>query len=279
MTKISLVLLASALAAGAATADQILERVAANQTRSVEARQRWTYNQSVFVRLSRSDGKLAREELREYTVMPVRSGLRREMVRFEGRYQDKGRTVGYTQPGFARKDLDIDAEIAGELPDDLLGNANSRDGLDPDLFPLTADRQKRYVFQLHGQEDYRGKAVWRLTFAPRPEQNAIWAGEALIDAAEYQPVLVTTHMARKLPLAVRTVLGTDLEHLGFKVEYERLGEGVWFPSKYSGEFNLKAVFFYKRRIAISMRNSGFQKTDVRSTIDYLLAGSNTLSLP
>ena len=59
-----------------------------------------------------------------------------------------------------------------------------------------------------------------MAFEPKPHQEfdeAAWKGEALIDAAEYQPVLVHTKLAIKIPLAVKTLLGTDIKGLGFSV--------------------------------------------------------------
>jgi hypothetical protein len=37
---------------------------------------------------------------------------------------------------------------------------------------------------------------------------------------------------------------------------------------YGGEFKLKAVFFYSRRIAMSMQNSGFQRAVVNSKVNF-----------
>jgi len=107
-------------------------------------------------------------------------------------------------------------------------------------------------------------------FEPDPklkEKRPYWSGDALIDAAEYQPVLITTRMARGVPLAVRTLLGTNLRHLGFKVAYECF-DGQWFPVSYGGEFEIRVLFGYKRKISLSMRNSEFQRTDVSSRIRY-----------
>jgi hypothetical protein len=257
----------SMAAAEELTAAAIMSRVAGNQERSVEARQRWTHHQEVFVRLTRSNGKLAREEIKQYAVTPTATSVKKELVGFEGRYQDGGKTVAYDKPGFERKDMDIDADLVDDFPDDMVSDGRSRDGIDRDLFPLTREQQAKYTFKLLGREQYRGQDVYRVGFEP-PKGEYAWAGEALIDAAEFQPLLVTTRFSRKLPMLVRTALGTDIQHLGFRVEYRKLEDGVWFPSKYSGEFNLRAVFFYKRKIAVSMRNDDFRKADVRSTIEY-----------
>jgi len=37
---------------------------------------------------------------------------------------------------------------------------------------------------------------------------------------------------------------------------------------YGGEFEVKAVFFYKRLISLSMVNSEFHQADVKSSISY-----------
>ena len=105
---------------------------------------------------------------------------------------------------------------------------------------------------------------------PSPDfDEAAWKGEALIDAAEYQPVSVHTKLALKIPLAVKTLLGTDLKGLGFSVTYQKFEEGVWFPVSYGGEFELRAVFFYKRTISVNMVNSDFRRTNVTSNVTYV----------
>ena len=86
--------------------------------------------------------------------------------------------------------------------------------------------------------------------------------------ADYQPVVVTTHLARGIPFWVKTLLGTDVTHLGFKVEYEKFEDNLWFPVEYGGEFKLKALFFYKRNMAIALHNHGFQRSSVTTVLTY-----------
>jgi hypothetical protein len=43
---------------------------------------------------------------------------------------------------------------------------------------------------------------------------------------------------------------------------------LWFPVTYGGEFYVRAAFFYKRTMALSVVNSGFQKADVTSTVSF-----------
>ena len=93
-------------------------------------------------------------------------------------------------------------------------------------------------------------------------------GEAWIDAAELQPVRIDTHLAFKVPWAVRTLLGTNLKQTGFAITYERVADGVWFPSTYGTEFEVDVLFFYKRTITMNLQNGGFRKTDADSTIEY-----------
>jgi hypothetical protein len=75
------------------TADEIMARVAENQDRSLEARRNWTYRQTVLTRLNRTNGKLAREEDKEYTVVPTPKGFEKDLVRFSGKYEHKGKFV------------------------------------------------------------------------------------------------------------------------------------------------------------------------------------------
>jgi hypothetical protein len=67
---------------------------------------------------------------------------------------------------------------------------------------------------------------------------------------------------------VTTLLGTILKGLGFKVTYDKFDEGLWFPVSYGSEFELKALFFYKRRIAVTLKNSDFQRAQVSAKVSF-----------
>ena len=267
MIPISLVLL---VAQAIPSADSIMARVAENQTRAQEARTTVVYRQNVMVRLKRSNGKLAREEYAEYTVMPTPDGIKKEQTKFEGKYVDKGKIVAFAQPGFEHKGLDIDADVAKSLAEDLT-NDKSKDGIGNDLFPFTKKQQVKYAFRLEGEEDYRGLPVYRITFKPKKpncDDDADWAGEALIHRTEFQPVLVTTHMAGKIPVLVKTLLGTNVQQLGFKVTYRKFDDGLWFPVTYGGEFKIRVLFMWARQVGISMQNSDFQRAKVESRVRF-----------
>ena len=255
------------------TADEIMAKVAENQARSEDARSAWVYKQDVLVRLLRSGGKLAREEDRQYIVTPGADGVERKMVRFSGKYVDHGKEIQVSKPGEEHKDVDIDANIAEGLGDSIGGDEKSRDGVSYDFFPLDANKQKVYTFKLRGSETWRGHEVFRITFEPKKKQDddgdqPIWAGEALIDKTDFAPVLITTHQARGIPLAVKTLLGTNLQQLGFKITYQKFDNGVWFPVSYSGEFKLRALFLYLRTISMGLVNSDFRHADVQSEVRF-----------
>src|SRR5437764_12286682 len=103
------------------------------------------------------------------------------------------------------------------MSEEMTNDTNSRDGIDHELFPLTYHQQLKYDFKLIGQETYRGREVYRVSFTPRHgkgiEDAAAWKGEALIDQAEYQPVFVATRLAFQMPLMVQSLLGTDIKWL------------------------------------------------------------------
>jgi hypothetical protein len=270
MRRLILLLVAAVapLAAESLTADEIMERVGCNQERSQSMRTAFVHDQVVQVRLHRGNRKLAREERYRYRVVPTPQGIQKHRVEFSGRYADKhGRLISYDKPGYEYKEMDIDGELAEDLADDLANDEKSRDGVSHDLFPLTTAEQKHYRFRLEGIQQYRGRDVYRITFRFK-DKNKPWAGEALIDTSEFQPVLVTSRLARRIPFVIQTLLGTNIKQFGFKVSYERFEDGIWFPVAYGGEFELRAVFFYKRIVSLSMINSGFQRSDVASRIEY-----------
>jgi hypothetical protein len=249
------------------TADTIMARVAANQDRAESARSSFVYHQNVMIRMNYTNGKLAREEYSEFTVTPTSHGIKKQRTHFLGKYRDHGKLVEYREP---KPDMHvhivIDEDVVSDLSEELAGDKQTKDGIVRDLFPLTAKEQSKYVFRLDGTEDYRGTTVYRVFFEPKGEGD--WAGEALIDLNEFQPVLITTHQAFKIPLLVKTALGTNVEHCGFKVTYKKFDDGLWFPVTYGGELRLRLLFFYARRIGVSMQNSGFQRADVSSKVNF-----------
>jgi hypothetical protein len=252
------------------TVDQIMARVADNQFRTQDMRRGFVYNQKVLARFHRTNGQLAREEKSEYLVTPTPGGVDKKLTHFEGKVQRSGRLVSYNEPGKEIKDLDIDGDLIRDMVNDMTADKETKDGIGHDLFPLTAPEQAKYVFTLEGKETYRGNPVYRISFRPKPHQEdgADWKGEALIDAAECQPVMVTTDLAWKIPAAVKVLLGTNVKGVGFTVTYEKFDDGLWFPVSYGGEFHIRAVFFYARNMSISMVNSGFTRAKVSSKIAY-----------
>lgn len=64
------------------------------------------------------------------------------------------------------------------------------------------------------------------------------------------------------------MLGTNVRQLGFAVGYARFDDGVYFPVSYGGEFDVRAVFFYKRTFTISLGNTDFRQANADSKITY-----------
>ena len=249
----------------------IMSRVAANQGRSEELRKLYVYTQKQLLRMVRGNRKVAREEHREYRIVPLERGIRKDLAHFEGKYERHGKYIAYDHPGYTYKEMDIDGEIIDDMSKDMTDDRGSRDGIAAGLFPLTEKEQRKYVFRLVGREQYRGSAVYRVHFEPKPhvgEEDTIWKGDALIDAAEFQPVLVTTKMALNIPTAVKVLLGTNIRGLGFSVTYRKFEDGLWFPVSYGGEFDVRAVFFYRRIISVSLANGDFRRADVTSNVAY-----------
>ena len=268
------ILFCDAAAAQQPDVHEIMSRLARNQDRAQELRSYYVYDQRLIVRFRRGSGKLAREEVREYAVAPTPDGTSKQLKSFSGKYEKDGALHNYDSPGYTYKDLDLDGELIDNLADDLVDEKHSRDGISMDLFPLRSGEQRKYAFTLAGEEEYRGRQVYRITFKPRKEtwdedrDGTPWAGEILVDKHEFEPVFISTKLARGLPFVVTTLLGTNLKGLGFQLTYEKFEDGVWFPVIYGAEFELKAVFFYKRKIAIALTNRAFQRTEVKTRVSF-----------
>ncbi len=264
-------------------AEEIMARVAANQDRSEALRKEYVYKQHIHIATHKPKTRMMREETADYDVVPLPDGTQKQLKSLTGRYWNKNKYVvfqGEPAAGDGKSDADLisnlrnhepvpeagrtDADLIRNLRNNLL-NDKSKDGLARDLFPLTSEEQKDYEFKLLGQEVEAGRNVYHIAFTPKNEEEPTWAGEALIDAAEFQPVRVFTKMSRRLPLLVRT-MWFDLPGIGFNVLYKRQEDGVWFPTIFGTEFQMQfgPLFFFNRDISISLENSGFEHTHVET---------------
>ncbi|HKS96346.1 MAG TPA: hypothetical protein VJV74_09460 [Terriglobia bacterium] len=246
------------------SATEIMARVAAHQDEAVKRRAEYVYQQRIRVATHRTNGKLVREETTDYLVTPTPDGTKKELKSIVGRYWHKGSYVDFHGEPVPEEGV-VDSGIVSEVRDDVM-NDKSKDSLASDLFPLTAKEQKKYRFELVGEETLKGRKVYRIKFRPADTNEFTWAGQALIDQEEFQPLSVFTNMSRNIPLWVRTLLGTNVPGLGFNVEYRRFQDGVWFPVSFGTEFRLRAVFFINREITVSLENSAFQRARAESKI-------------
>jgi hypothetical protein len=250
--------------------DEIMSRVAANQAQSVEARKQYLYRQEQLLSFHRANGMLACEQKWEYAVTPVPNGIVKHVVKSETKGQGHcGPPTSESASGAQHAVGDSGVTVSW----DDIGHGHSADGTPYDLFPLTAHEQRKYSYWIEGVEKYHGREVYRIGFLPnhrRDEEGdeGCWKGEMLIDAPEFQPVLVTTDLTAKVPMAVRLLLGVNVRGVGFTVSYERMPDGIWFPAGYGGEFELRALFFYKRAISVNVRNSDFRRTDAVGSLAF-----------
>ncbi len=159
----------------------------------------------------------------------------------------------------------LDRDLVENVRWDLIHD-KSKDGVNAHLFPLTTKDQLNYAFRMVGRERLNGRDVFHIAFSPQKKDDFGWSGDAYIDTTEFQPVLVTTGMARKIPFAVRTFLGTNVPGLGFTITYAPQADGVWFPVTFSTEFKIDVLFFFRREIILDAQNRNFEKTHVTSRI-------------
>jgi hypothetical protein len=242
--------------------DVIMARVAANQDRSEALRKQYVYRQHIHILSHKPNGRLLREETADYDVVPTPDGTQKQLRLLTGRYWNRGKYETFQGEPIPNADS-LDGSLVKNFRDDL-SNDKTKDGLARDLFPLSTDEQKAYEFKLLGQETLAGRNVYHISFRPKDKDEITWAGEAYIDAGEFQPVRVFTKLSRRIPFGVRTFLGTDLPGLGFNVVYKRQEDGVWFPATFGTEFRVHAVFFINRQVSIALENSRFEHTHVES---------------
>lgn len=261
------VLLCVAVSAAAQTPDasDIMRRVSGNLDRSEAARTHYVYDQDVFIRLQRANGKLAREESRQYAVAPTERGAARKLIGLQGKILDGRKETDYTEAGYRRKNIDIDGALVDSFAREVMWRRSAIPNMD--WFPFAHKDLDQYTFRFEGEEQYRDYDVYRISFHMGSSGDQ-WEGEALIERNEYQPVLVTTAWTGHIPAAAKIALGTNVQHIGAKITFQRFEKDVWFPVSCGGEMKLRVLFGYARTIAFRSTNSGFRKADVQSSIEF-----------
>ncbi|HEY6292395.1 MAG TPA: hypothetical protein VI455_12670 [Terriglobia bacterium] len=245
------------------TADAIMARVAANQDRSDKLRSEYVYHQHIHIVSQKTNGTQMHEESADYLVTPTPDGTQKALKLLKGHYRHKGRYLEFQ--GEPTPDADsLDGDMVHDFRTDLADD-RSRDGLAKNLFPLTTEEQKKYSFRLLDEETQQGRSVYHLAFGPKDKGDIDWAGEAYVDAEDFQPVRVFTKLSRPLPFLMRKFL-VDLPGVGFNVEYRRQPGGVWFPATFGTEFKLRVLMFLSRNISVSLENTDFERTHVNSRI-------------
>jgi hypothetical protein len=246
------------------TAEAIMARVATNQDSSEKLRSQYIYHQHVQVISKKPSGKVLREETADYHVVPKPDHTERTLEQLTGRYWHKGKYQAFSgEP--VPEPQSTDGELVHDFREDVT-DEKSKDGLAQDLFPLTTDEQKKYKFRLMDQEPFESRQCYHIAFTPKDDDHADWAGEAYIDAREFQPIYVFTRLAQPLPFGVRKFMGTDLPGLGFAVHYRRQDDGVWFPTSLGSEFRIRVLFLFNRTMTVSLENQAFEHTHVETRI-------------
>ncbi len=271
-------------------AEAVMARVATNQDQAEAERAKYVYVQHAKM-VSRRGGTVMCEEVTDYRMTPSIDGSHEELLNLDGRQltnhkyltyhalpPDQTETNDSDKKDTAKKgendhesirvtitDESMDRDIVQNMRWNLIHD-KSKDGISAHLFPLTSKDQQDYVFHMVGRERLNGRDVFHISFRPKKKDDFGWSGDAFVDTTAFQPVLVTTGMARKIPFAVRTLLGTNLPGLGFTVTYAPQPDGIWFPVTFSTEFKIHVLFFFNREVILDAQNREFEKTHVTSQI-------------
>jgi hypothetical protein len=254
-----------------------MARVAKLQDQSQAERARYVYIQHATVS-SRRGHTVHCQEITDYRIAPSTSGSHEQLLNLSGRLLLKGRYVDYHTLAADKGHPEDDDSVSAELGDDetdrdmvenmrknLLG-ANAKDGINANLFPLTTKEQAAEEFLYVRRERLNGRDVDHVSFRPKDKSDFGWKGDAWIDTVTGEPVVISTALSRRIPAAVRILLGTNVPGLGFTVVYAPQPDGVWFPVSFSTEFQIHVLFFFRRTILIDAQNRSFEKTHVSARI-------------
>lgn len=245
-----------------------MAKVAANQDRSIAERSRYTYVQHADV-ATRKGRKVLCREITDSRVTPAENASNQELLTLAGTLWVKNQYVTYNRlvksEGRNSGDPYLDVDFVESLRKNLT-DSKSKDGFAAGLFPLTGKAQSEYEYKLIKREPKNGHDTWHLQFKPKDTSDYNWAGDAWIDTAAYEPVLVQTHLSRQIPFLVKTMLGTNVPGLGFAVTYEPQPDGTWFPVTFGTEFKVHVLFLFHREVVLSAQNRDFQKTHSEARI-------------
>jgi hypothetical protein len=274
-----------------------MARVAANQDRSEAERAHYVYIQHAHV-LTRKGSTIRCEETTDTRITPTPTGSSQQLLTLQGRLLVKGTYVSYDHLRKSKhandtadddskaslkkidEDENTDLDIVESMRANLLGAGvpgqpagrgedkpgHSKDGINANLFPLTSKQQADYAFTLRGHEPRNGRDTFHIEFHPKDKKDFGWKGDAWIDTATFEPVVIRTALSRNLPLGVRVLLGTNVPGIGFTAIYAPQPDGVWFPVSFGSEFKIHVLFLFSRQIVIAAENRDFEKTHVTSTI-------------
>jgi hypothetical protein len=284
------------------TADQIMARVAANQDRSEAERAHFVYVQ--HARVTSGKGRTIRcEEITDTRITPTPSGSQQQLLTLQGRLLHKGAYITYDHLGAGNVSDHVtiddddskahlqqfddgdntDLDLVENMRSNLLGNksGHTKDGINANLFPLTSKHQADYAFTLLGRQPRNDRDTFHIQFRPKDKSDIGWKGDAWIDTATFEPVVIRTALSRNLSLGVRVLLGTNVPGIGFTVIYApqpaNKPDGVWFPVSLGSEFKIRVFFLFSRQIVIAAENRDFEKTHVTTTI--LNANSSVIVKP
>jgi len=230
----------------------ILPRVAANQDRSEELRKQYMCREHIRVVTHKPGGRMVREETADYESVPTPTGSRTELKQITGRFWEKGKYKDFKGEPIPADDS-WDADYIRDVR--LCLTEQARCTVGAHLFPLTTAEQDKYDFHLIGQEVMAGRNAYHIGFVPKNKEMFDWAGEAFVDAGDFQPIRVFTKLSRRVPFFARNVVGTNLSGFGYELDYRRQDGGIWFPVMYGAEYELRLLFRIHRNISISMEIS------------------------
>ena len=231
--------------------ENIMARVGANQDRIEKLRSDYHCKEHIRVVTRKRNGRVMREETADYESVSTATGPQVQLRSLTGRYWHNGKYEdfnGEPVPDPKSWDADYIHDVRRCL------TAESTCPGAPHLFPLTTEEQNKYDFHLIGQETWKGRKTYRVGFAPKSKEMYAWAGEAFIDANDFQPIRIFTKLSRNLPFVVRA-MGTNIAGFGYELDYHRDESGNWFPAAYGTEYELRLFFHINRTITVSMDTS------------------------
>ena len=243
---------------------EIVRRATERESQNAKLRQQYTYRESIWERIAKTNGNLRSEERKVHDVFFIGGQEFRKLVEKDGQPlsdREAAKEKQRMEREIAKYKRESPSETEKRLAKERREEQEFRDQF-----------ANGFTFRLVGEEPVAGRPCYRIHAEPKPGYPmkgdakilSKLKGDLWIDKEQY-------HWARVEAESIDTItaLGGLLrlsKGTTVKVGRTLVNNEVWFPDRIRVEANARAAFFIRAAVEMEMLFSAFRKYTVDSTI-------------